>query len=104
MSDVTITLNAAEAMYVLEAIAVKASADYQRATRLIEAGADTASFEMSVVQTAILYTDSAHRKLQSALYGPDDDAAIAHQMHDGDPECARCVAIGEQQAVDWYTA
>ena len=97
MSDVTVTLNAVEAMYVLDAIAVKASADYQRATRLIEAGADTTSFEMSVVQTAILYTDSAHRKLQTALYGEEGEAIVASQVcdHRFESECDNCGWMAE---------
>ena len=105
MSKLVIEFDGVEGLYVLEALTAKSAENHNRILRMIEQGAAKGQFELEAAMAAAVFVDAAHRRVEEALFGSDDNDAIAHQLHaarGGDSECERCIAIGEQQQVDWY--
>ena len=100
MTTVAVEFDGVEGLYVLEALAGKSAEAHARILRMIEQGVPDEQFEMSVAMTAAVYIDAAHRKVESAIFGDDDDDAIAHMAHDFDPECERCIE-GTQEQFQW---
>ena len=104
--DVSVTFTATEAMYVLEALAVKSATAERSVGRMIESGAAPQQFERMVVEMAAQHTGSAHHKVERALFSEDYEE-IEHQQHEARGEydpgtCEPCAKLAESQQQSWY--